>query len=103
MIYLKELPPGFMFALFKKHKFFEQTSFNIFPLLDLEFWQLLEIKNFAKKTPGVQFQEYGFNSEKKAGYITLNISKLKTWTQPELVELEDIIGTKQTNLLCITG
>ncbi len=101
MFYLKELPPGYTIAHFQNHKFFEQTSFSIFPLIDLQFWQLLEMKNFAKRTPFVQFQEYGFNAEKKAGQITLNVSKLKTWTQSELVELEKIIGTRMTNLLCL--
>jgi hypothetical protein len=103
MNYLKELPPGYTIAHFQKHMFFEQSSFSIFPLMDLQFWQLLEMKNFVKKTPFVQFLDYGFNAEKKAGKITLNVSKLKTWTRSELLELENIIGKRMTNLLCLAG
>ena len=82
---------------FIKHRFYVNDSYFTFSFTRLEFWQVMEMKSFAAKTPFVSFQNYGFNGETKEGKGTLNISRLKAWTKTELKELEEIIGKGMSN------
>lgn len=98
----KTLAKTYTILPFSKQKFYEYNSYFTFSFSSLQFWQIIEMKNFAAKTPFVLFQNYGFNGETKEGKGTLNISKLKEWTIKEKTELEEIIGAGIKNFWSFT-
>jgi hypothetical protein len=103
MTFLKKLTNNYSIVPFQQHRFYEHPSCLSYHFTRLEFWQLLEMKKFALKTPLVLLKEYGFNGETRKGNGTLNISRLKEWTKTELKDLEEILGKGIVNFLSVAA
>lgn len=94
---LQSLSKAYAILPYKAQRFYENNSYLTFSFSKLKFWQIVEMKNFAAKTSFVVFENYGFNGERNEGRGTLNISRLKEWSQAEVAELEEILGKGMSN------
>ena len=80
-----------------KSPFYEDNPLLVLNLNNLTFWQLMQLKKFARETSLMFIESYGVNPETNQCLVTLKVSKLKIWTKEEQEEFSEIVGKGVSN------